>query len=400
VIQPAIKIAVAIGVCSMASPSPAADWSAKTSLSETIEANNNFFLTSVPKGNLYSSTSAVFVELGARTPTSRYILNGDFAYIHYMGPGAADTSLTTITQNGVILNAEYAGHQPEDRISFVTSWRRQDVTAAQINDIGFATARGEMSTIQLGSNFNKQLSAVDTLAFSVTGSTVDFTSGNAQPYRNLSAGPVWTRRLNAITDWVSLTDLSWTVREDSSKSDTKFTRALTGFRLRPTSRLKVSASVGFGIVSGTGAGSASPFGSSIAGFGTLQQGNGSTVVGYLAEGLAAYRLWSTTDLTATASRSISPGVLGDLSLRTTYGLGVSHTINAASSIYLKGELSKISASGASFDFWTASAAYERRLSREWRTNISYVYRQRTSSLQSISSNALTFVLARDVTLLP
>ena len=395
------RIAIAIGLCSIASPSLAVDWFAKTSFSETTEANNNFFLGPAPKGILYSSTSAVFVEAGVRTPTSRYILNGDFAYIHYMGPGAADTSLTNITQNGVNLTAEYTGHQPGDRLTFVTSWRRQDTTAAQINDIGVATAQGEMSTILLGSNFTKQLSTVDTLAFGVTGSMVDFTGGSAQPYRNLTTGPTWTHRLNSTVDWVSLTEFSWTVREDSSNSDTKFTRAMSGVQLRPTSRLKVSASAGFGIVSGTGTNTtASIFAPSVVGFGSFQQGNGGTVVGWLADGLVAYRLWGTTDLTATASRSISPGVLGDLSLRTTYGLGVVHAINATSSIYLRGDLSKITATGTSFDFWSASAAYEKRLTREWRTNLSYVYRQRVSDTQSASSNGVTFVLARDVTLLP
>lgn len=385
----------------MASASPAADWSATTSLSETFEANDNFFLATNPKGNLYGSTSALFVDLSARTPTSRYSLNGDFAYIHYMGPGAADTSLPTFTQSGVNLTAEYSGHQPGDKLAFVTSWRRQDIASAQINDIGVATAQGEISTILVGTNFAKKLSAVDTLAFGATASMVEPTGSNAQPYHNLTLGPTWTRALNSIADWVSLTDLSWTVRDDSSKSDTKFTRAMTGFRLRPTSRLKLSASVGFGVVSSTSVDTTTGVsGSSITGFGTIQRGNGSAVVGYLADGQAVYQLSNTTDLTATALRSITPGVLGELSLRTSYGLGMSHKINNSSSISVKGDLTKTSATGASFDFWTASAAYEKRLSREWRTNLSYVYRERTSSLQSVSSNAVIFVLARDVTLLP
>lgn len=401
-LRPAIRsaIAIAIGICAV-TPSRAADWSGTTSLSETFEANNNFFLTTAPKGILYGSTSALFVDLSARTPTSRYGLNGDFAYINYMGPGAADASLTTLTQNGVSLTAEYAGHQPADKLTFVTSWRRQNIATAQINDIGIATAQGEISTISAGSYFIKQLSAVDTLNFAATESMVEPTGSNATPYHNLTVGPTWTHALNSITDWVSLVDLSWTVQDGSSKSDTKLTRALTGFHLRPISRLKVTASVGFGVVSSTGAGTtASIFGQPIAGFGTFQPGQGGVVVGYLADGQATYQLSNTTDLTATASRAISPGVLGDLSLRTFYGLGISEKVNSSSSISMNGALSKVSASGGSFDFWTASAAYEKRLSREWRTNLSYTYRQRISSSQSVTSNSFIFVIARDVTLLP
>lgn len=402
-IRPAIRsaIAIAIGTCAVTASSRAAEWSGTTSLSETFEANNNFFLTTAPKGILYGSTSALFVDLSARTPTSRYGLNGDFAYINYLGPGAADASLTSFTQNGVSLTAEYSGHQPADKLTFVTTWRRQNIATAQINDIGIATAQGEINSISAGSNFVKQLSAADTLSFAATESMVEPTGSNASPYHNLTVGPTWRRELNSITDWVSLTDLSWTVQDGSSKSDTKFTRALTGFNLRPTPRLKLSASVGFGVVSSSGAGTiAGIFGQPIAGFGTFQSGQGSVVVGYLADGQATYQLSNTTDLTATASRAISPGVLGELSLRTTYGLGMSEKVNSSSSIFINGALSKVSTSGSNFDFWTASIAYEKRLSREWRTNVSYNYRQRISSSQSISSNAFTFVLARDVTLLP
>ncbi len=400
VFHPAIKVAVAIAVCAVASSSLAADWSAKTSLSETFEANDNFFMTAAPKGNLYGSTSALFVDMSARTPTAQYTLSGDVGYIHYMGPGAADTSLTSIIQNGVSLTAEYAGHQPGDKLDFVTSWRRQDIATAQINDIGIATAQGEISTVLFGSNFSKQLSAVDTLTFAAAATIVEPTAGSGTPYRNLTVGPVWTRTLNSITDWVSLTDLSWTAWDDSSKSDTKFTRAMTGFRLRPTSRLKVSASVGFGVVNGTGGNpTAGIFGPPVVGLG-IQQGQGSVFVGYLADGQATYQLSNTTDLTVTASRAITPGVLGDLSLRTSYGAGIIHRINSSSSISVKGELTKTSTFGGDEDFWTAGAAYEKRLSREWRTNLSYSYRQRMSSLQSVSSNSFVFVLARDVTLLP
>lgn len=385
----------------MASASPAADWSATTSLSETFEVNDNFFLATNPKGSLYGSTSALFVDLSARTPTSRYTLNGDMAYIHYMGPGAADTPLTTLTQSGVSLTAEYSGHQPGDKLAVMTSWRRQDIATAQINDIGVATAQGEISTILVGSNFTKQLSAVDSLTVGATASTVEPTGSNAQPYRNLTFGPTWTRGLNSITDWVSLVDLSWKVRDDASKSDTKLTRVLTGLRLRPTSRLKVTASIGLGVVNSSGADATlGLLGPSIAGFGTIQQVHGSVFVGYLADGQAVYQLWNTTDLTATASHSVTPGVLGELSLRTSYGLGLTHKVNNSSSISVKTEWTKTSALGANSEFWTVGAAYEKRLSREWRTNFSYLHRERTASLQSVGSNAFTFVLARDVTLLP
>ena len=95
----------------------------------------------------------------------------------------------------------------------------------------------------------------------------------------------------------------------------------------------------------------------------------------------------------------TPGVLGDLSLRTSYSLGVNHTVNATSSVNVNAGLTKTGGSGTTSDFWTAGASYERRLTREWRTNLSYNYRKRISDSPTVTSNSVVFVLARDVTLL-
>lgn len=387
---------MAVGMCSLASPSLAADWFAKTSFSQTVEANDNFFLSTNPKGNTYASTSAVFVETAARFPTSQYIFNGDFAYIRYLGPGAADASLTRLTQNGVSLNAEYAGHRPGDKLNFTASWRQQDIATAQLNDIGVVTAQGELSTITFGSSVNKQLSAVDSLSFNVLGSSVTGT----QPFRTLNTGSTWTRALSPIADGYALGDFSWTMREDATNSETKFTRVLTGLRLRPSTRLRIYTSGGVGIVSGTSA-TATPgiFGAPVAGSGTVQPGNGGAVVDWLADILMAYKLLNSTEMTVSAGRAITPGVLGDLSLRTSYSLGVNHTVNATSSVNVNAGLTKTGGSGTTSDFWTAGASYERRLTREWRTNLSYNYRKRISDSPTVTSNSVVFVLARDVTLL-
>src|SRR5262249_43285416 len=152
------------------------------------------------------------------------------------------------------------------------SWRRQDITAAQLNDIGVATAQGEMNSFSVGGNFTKQLSAIDTLSFGTSGSAVEIQGGSAQSFRSFSGGPTWTRSLNSAADWVSSGSMLWTVREGGG-GDTKFTQAMTGFRLRPNSRLRVTGSAGFGIVNASGTSApASTFGS-IAEIGAVQQGS-------------------------------------------------------------------------------------------------------------------------------
>jgi hypothetical protein len=112
-----------------------------------------------------------------------------------------------------------------------------------------------------------------------------------------------------------------------------------------------------------------------------------------------------TELSVSASQSITPGVLGELSQRTSFGFGLAHSINSISSLSFNGQMTRFNAGGGqagsdASDFWSASASYSRRLTREWRTQITYSYRQRDSDASSLSSNSVVMVLARDMTLLP
>src|SRR5208337_4336211 len=138
----------------------AADWSVKSSLSETLEANSNLYLIEAPKGVTFNSLSAFFLTLDARTKTSRFSINGDVSYYQYFGPGAADLPLQDFTQNGLSFQFEQTGNTAGDKLAVSASWRRQDIAASQFNDIAAVTARGESNTYSTSASLSRQLTTL------------------------------------------------------------------------------------------------------------------------------------------------------------------------------------------------------------------------------------------------
>jgi hypothetical protein len=399
-VLPRSVLRVLIGIDLLqAAPALAIDLSVKSSLSETLEANNNYFLLPQPKGATYNSLSAINLDVAARTPTSRYTFNGDFSYSSYLGPGAEEAPIRSVTQNGFNVGVEHAGKVTGDKLNLSGSWRRQDVASAQLSDVGAATAGGEVSTYGISGNVNRQLSSTDSLALSAAGSSASFTSSSAAPFVNLTTGATWSHRIDPTKDLTVAADLNWTIRDGEAQSDTKFWKVTTGMQMRPTSRLSLSGSFGVGLVHTQGVPSTAPQDP----FATFDSVG--TAVARLWDVQAAYKLWSVTGLSMSASQSITPGTLGSLSQRTTFGIGLSHSINSISSLSFNGQLTRFNAGGEQVgsnaaDFWSATASYSRSLTREWRTQLIYSYRLRNSGANSVSSNSLVMVLARDMILLP
>jgi hypothetical protein len=379
----------------------AIDLSLKSTLSQSLEVNDNYFLIPAPIGTIYTPLSSIVLDAAARTATTRYALNADISYSQYLGPGAEDASLRHVVQNGLSAGFEHAGKVSGDKLGMSAWWRHQDIASAQLNDIGVVTARGAINTHGISGTINRQLNSTDSLGLSVTGTSVSFESASTAPFANLTTAATWKRRVNRIADVNVSAELNWTVRDDKSKSETKLWKATTGLQVRPTPRLTLNGSVGAGVVTNKN----TEFANSMTTdpLATVFIGSG-PIVGLLADAQASYKLWNTTELSLYSSRSITPGILGVLSQRTTYGAGMTHSISSFSSLSINGQLTRFNLGGGSpgdgFDMWTANATYMLRLSREWRTQFTYYYRQRDTASNSVRSNAIIMVLARDVTVLP
>ena len=87
-----------------ATESSAADWSASTRFSQSVEANDNRPLTSPPARETYEFASQLMLSTIARLPGMRFEADADVSYRTLTGPGADES--TSPIDNGVRLRAE------------------------------------------------------------------------------------------------------------------------------------------------------------------------------------------------------------------------------------------------------------------------------------------------------
>jgi hypothetical protein len=91
----------------------AVDWSLNSTLSETVEANNNPFLLALAAGT-FSSYSTIAANATARTPTSKFTFDGSVSYQKYWGAGV-DGFPSENLQGGTNLHYETYGKNNSDR---------------------------------------------------------------------------------------------------------------------------------------------------------------------------------------------------------------------------------------------------------------------------------------------
>src|ERR1019366_277823 len=125
----------------VASGAFAADVSIKGNVSETVDASNNYFLTDTPSGSTVRSLTAGTLDILARTSTTQYLLDTNYSYYKYFGPGAADSGgLTWGTPASATFRIDHTTELAKYNIA--ASWSRTDAATTQLTQSGTATAHG------------------------------------------------------------------------------------------------------------------------------------------------------------------------------------------------------------------------------------------------------------------
>ena len=152
----------AISVCLSVLPSGALalDWSARTTLSEAVELNDNLFMRSMLAGGTLGSYSTITANAVASTPTSTFIFDGNIAYRKYWGgldPGSSSESLA----GGI--RAHYETRLNHTDTAYLdASWKRQNTQFALLGELGTTTrVAGDIDTTTVGGGFNHTLTAKD-----------------------------------------------------------------------------------------------------------------------------------------------------------------------------------------------------------------------------------------------
>ena len=147
---------LAVSICLGVSPAFATNWALNSTLSQSVELNDNPFLRAVAAGAL-SSYSTIVANATARTPTSRFTFNGNVAYQKYWGPGVEGLPSENL-RGGVNLHYETYGKNKLDRQYLDASWNRSSRAFALLGELGFVTnTRGFLDTTSVGGGIDRSI---------------------------------------------------------------------------------------------------------------------------------------------------------------------------------------------------------------------------------------------------
>lgn len=355
-------------------------------LNETLDGSNNYFLSDSPAGHTYRSFSQLNLNALLATPDTRYVLNSNVSYYKYFGHGARDINLTwgtPLSEQLSILHDTYWG-----KFNFAASWARSDVETTSLQQTGFAAGRGSVDNYDLDAGFQRQLSQIDSLSWTAHASTVSYSDSNGSPYVDFSSNASWRRRLTPLTNISYSMNFDWYFSNDTSDTERKMWNPAVSIDTQLTKRLSFVGSGGLTYIDVTQGQSQPAFISSIfqnvpsgipfSGPSTQQVG---TALGWNVNAVLAYQLLQNTRASLTVTHATSPTFSGDLQQIESIAASLDHAINSRSNISFYAQYSRTQAGGpdttsAQSEFFSASANYGYTIAREWRSNLSYTYRER------------------------
>ena len=379
----------------------AVDWNIKSSLSENLEFSDNRKMATNPAGNSYNSVSSLMFDAKALTPTSSAAFIGNLRYLTFAGPGEAN-SRNTLDKN---VTATFTKRAKLTTYNFITSWSQADAATIQLQETGVATVGGSVTTTTFGGGLRHELGPRDTIAWQTSYVSTEFTDPGSTPIASLTSTVDWTHKLSPITVLIPSLQFQRLNYDNAAQTEVTFWKATMGMNTELTKRLSFHAAAGGTLLNGeqnnvgVSANSAVP--------------TSGSVTGWLANAQLIYNPLATVRVVLTAAHTTAPNTFGQINVSDTVGLYLSYDINTVSSLSLSGSVSQQSsaverssaqAGSSATESLSAVVAYSRRLTREWRTNLSYRYAQQrrnsNSDLARSNSNSVLFNITRDVTILP
>ena len=404
------RTAIAVSMCFGMAPSAAyaVDWSINSSLSESVELNDNQFLRTSPAPSL-GSYSRITANADARTPTSKLDLDTDATYSKYWGPGTDGLPLTEFLNYGFKGRYEAIEKNNSDREFVESSWRQQSTSLALLNELGVsAPVTGAIDTLMVSGGIDRTLTALDTLnLFARTTQTSYEPSSSGVPFTDTSANGTWRHRLSSIAALTASSEVE--LLDYSNSSNTKLTilRDQVGFDATLSPLLSFRGQAG-PIYLQIERGVATTSGLNLPISGALTN--------WIGDAALTYKMLKNTTLSLTASQSIAPSIVGSLFKTDSLGINLNHNINASSTLSLSASFTR-QTSTTSTDLASASVTYGYTFTREWTAQISYRYLHRfastgttifdpltgtptVSGIGPASSNSILVVVSRNFTVLP
>jgi hypothetical protein len=378
-----------IAACLSLVPGPALawDWSLYSTLSETVELNNNQFMNTVPTGGTVGSYTTLSASALGLTSTSKLMLDGDIGYRKYWGPGTEGVSQTESDSAGLKAHYESWGKNLDDKYWLDGTFRQSSTLVAVLEDLGVtANVHGDLDRTMVGGGIQRSLSALDTISVSATSALTTYTpSSGGTEFTDTSVVTTWRHRVSPLTTLSATSQVEWLNYETSPFTNLYILRETAGFETRVSPLLSYGGSAGIAYTD-TQIGNGSPFGPTVIPPTPL---TGGSTVGFIGDAHALYKILKNTTLNLTAGETVAPSIVGTLTQRIYLHAGLIQTINDRSSVSLAGEASRQTSSGTTNDFLSASVSYSYILARDLNASLTYRYIHRTATTGGTALDPVT-----------
>jgi hypothetical protein len=373
-----LAVSLCFGVSS--TPAFALDWSVNSSLSETVELNSNQFLRSMLAAGTLGSYSTITTNVEGRTPTSRFVFDGDINYQKYWGPGTEGVPLTEFRQDGVKARYETWGKDRTDLSYAELALREASTALAILSDLGVATnAQGFLDTSTIRGGIERNITPLDFVTLSARSTYTNYDPpGGGTPFTDSSALGTWRHRLNSDLTFTASSEFEWLNFNNLSDTRIMILRDTAGVDATLSSVLSFRGTAGVGYVKAEQSATAvSPVS-----FGTTRAAS-SSVADFITDMVLTYRMLKNTTLTLFGTQFIGPSVIGSLTKTTTIGTNLSYIINSRSSLSFAASATR-QVSTSSSDFYSGSVSYSYQLARDWNSQLTYRHLHRTASTGATS----------------
>ncbi len=366
----------------------AGDWSLEARTTSKGDLNDNYYLRPLTDGFVFGSLSNINVDLIHKSAIDRFDLIGDLGYQSYFG------AVKPNTQNKLLpkLAARYHLSWKTDSIDLGAGYSFSEVNSIDpLDPIGLnrnLTRHALSANAAYGKTLSPRLSvgssaSLDDVSFSGTGV-------GANPYTSTNLSAFGKYRLTKTTDVKATLGGQWQSVDDlqNSLNTSYFLRADVSSQLEKN----LSASIGAGPRVGV------RYADDI--ITPLHPRISTTSMGWIADASLSYA-FKTGSISASASRSVDPDVLGNLQSRTTFGLAASHAINEDSQFDVSAQY-RISSSIAGIDQKTFVFApvYKYRLAREWSMAAGYTFTWTDGAAGTAHSDDVFLSVSRSFVLNP
>ncbi len=389
------------GVCAclvalygLTGPAYAADWSVTSTLSQRVEVDDNYTVSSKSPGHVVGSITRLATAIEAVAPTHSFNLGHSFDLYQYAGPG---DSVVSDEFNFDDFSIGFSKQRKLTTYGLSGSFTREPASISEFEDTGFTTVDADRLTFRADASASHQINRQNSVSLNVSATSVNFTEDDddLNPFFSANTSLSWSHQFNRRTSASVSGNIGYSEFEDDRNTRSLVFSSTVGLSHRLTKRLSVSANLGVRMNKSNEDAT------------LLLPASDDTDTGFTGDVSLDYQRSKHSNLSLSWSQGLVPSADGDLRNRTSINLSIDHRINRKSSLAMSIRSSLQEPSSGSGSEWrktlSISPSYSRQLSPYWNADLGYLFRYSDSgsgATGSASSNKVFISVSRQFVVVP